>query len=80
MGLAAVRKWLIIHTNPDGFSTDLILDLAKICVEENTCKFLDQFFCPNCGTATGLPHTCEFANIFMWELDEKMWKGWRKKV
>ena len=36
----------------------------------NTCEFLDQFYNPNCGTATGPPHACDFADIFMAELDD----------
>ena len=48
------------------------MDLAQICVDENTCEFLDQYFCPNCGTATGPPHACDFADIFVAELDDKV--------
>ena len=72
MGLAAVRKWLVLHPNPDGLPTELIMELAQICVDENTCEFLGHFYCPNSGTATGPPHACDFADIFMGELDEKM--------
>ena len=55
MGLAAVRKWLVFFPNLEGLCTELIMDLAQICVDENTCEFLGQFYCPNCGTATGPP-------------------------
>ena len=72
MGLAAVRKWLVLFPNPEGLPTELIMELAQICVEENTCEFLGHFYCPNCGTATGPPHACDFADIFMGELDEKV--------
>ena len=41
------------------------MDLGQICVEENATEFLDRFFCPNCLTAAGPPHACDFANIFM---------------
>ena len=43
-------------------------------MDENTCEFLGHFYCPNSGTATGPPHACDFADIFMGELDEKMVK------
>ena len=70
MGLVAIRKWLGLYPNPDGLPVELIMDLAQICVDENTCEFLDQFFSPNCGTATGPPHACDFADIFVAELDD----------
>ena len=70
MGLEAVKKWLRLYPNPDGLPLQLIMDLDLICVEENASEFMDGFFCPNCGTATGPPHACDFADIFMGELDE----------
>ena len=48
------------------------MELGKICVEENPGEFLGRFFCPNSGTATGPPHACDFADIFMGELDKKV--------
>ena len=41
-------------------------------MEENICEFLERYFCPNTGTATGPPHACDFADIFMGELDKVM--------
>ena len=72
MGLAAIKKWLQRFPNPDGLPLQFIMDLGQICVEENACEVLDGFFCPNCGTATGPPHACDFADIFMGALDEKL--------
>ena len=72
MGLAAVKKWLQRFPNPDGLPLQFIMDLGQICVEENTCEFFDRFFCPNCGTATGPPHACDFADSFMGELDKEI--------
>ena len=72
LGLIAVENWLRLHPNPDGLPTNLIVELGKICVQENTCEFLGRFFCPNTGTATGPPHACDFADIFMGELDKIM--------
>ena len=62
----------MLFPNPEGLSTELVMDLAQICVDENTCECLCQFYCPNCGTTTGPPHACDFADIFMGELDEKV--------
>ena len=72
MGLDAIKKILRLYPNPDGLPVELIMELAQICVDENTCEFLDQFLCPNSGTATGPPHACDFADIFMAVLDEKV--------
>jgi hypothetical protein len=56
LALIAVDAWLQLYPNPDGLSRELLMDLGKICVEENSCEFLGRFFCPNTGTATGPPH------------------------
>ena len=72
LGLIAVENWLRLHPNSDGLPSELILELGRICVEENTCGFLERHFCPNTGTATGPPHACNFADIFMGELDKVM--------
>ena len=70
LALIAVDAWLQLYPNPDGLSRELLMDLGKICVEENSCEFLGRFFCPNTGTATGPPHACDLADIFMGELDK----------
>jgi hypothetical protein len=72
MGLAALKKWLQKYPNPDGLPLQFIMELGQICVEENACEFLGRFFCPNCGTATGPPHACDSADIFMGELDQEI--------
>jgi hypothetical protein len=71
IALAAVDEWLRLYPNPDGLSRELLLDLGKICVEENSCAFLNRYLCPNSGTATGPLHACELADIFMGELDKR---------
>ena len=72
MGLDALKNWLELHPNPDGLPTQLILDLGKICCEENSCEFLNRFFSQNQGTSTGPPHACDFVDIFVGELDKKV--------
>jgi hypothetical protein len=69
-GLAALEERLRRHPNPDGLPTPLLLELAKLCLEENSCEFLGRFFCPNSGTATGPPHACEFCDVAMAPLDD----------
>ena len=60
------------HPNPNGISIALLLDLAKICLRENCAEFLGRFLNPNSGTATGPPHACDFCDVAMAPLDEKM--------
>ena len=72
MGLEALKNWLEVHPNPDGLPTQLILDLGKICCEENSCEFLGRFFSQNQGTSTGPPHACDFVDIFVGELDKEV--------
>jgi hypothetical protein len=66
MGLAAIDNWLQLYPDPDGLPRALLIDLGRICVEENSFEFLGRFFCQNTGTATG--HACDLADIFMGEL------------
>ena len=73
--MAAIIRWLELYPNPDGLPTVLILDPHKMCVKENPCQFLGIYFCPNSGTATGPPHACDFADIFMGELDKVVVDG-----
>ena len=61
-----------VISKPDGLPVTFGMELGQMCVEKNACKFLDRFLCPNCGTATGPPHTCDFADIFIEELDLKI--------
>ena len=48
------------------------MELARICLSENTCEFLQRFFNPNSGTATGPPHAGEFCDIAMAPLDREV--------
>ena len=49
-GLEALKERLQLHPNPEGIPATLLLELAKICLEENSCEFLGRFFCPNWTT------------------------------
>ena len=69
-GVSALEERLGRHPNPEGLPTNLILELTKICLEENSCEFLERFFKPNSGTATGPPHACDFCDVAMAPLDE----------
>jgi hypothetical protein len=69
-GLEALRERLELHPNPEGLPAALLLELAQICLQENSCEFLGRFFCPNSGTATGPPHACEFCDVAMAPLDD----------
>ena len=71
-GMQALKHWLELHPNPDNLPTALLLDLARICLQENCAEFLGRFFNPNTGTATGPAHACDFCDIAMAPLDEEM--------
>ena len=79
IALAAVDEWLRLYPNPDGLSRELMLDLGKLCVEKNSCEFLNRYFCPNSGTATGPPHACDLADSFMGELDKTVVQQFEEK-
>ena len=76
MGLAAVKKWLQKYPNPDGLPLQFIMELGQICVEENACEFLGRFFCPNCGTATGLPMHATLQTFSWGSLTRKLSRSW----
>jgi hypothetical protein len=71
-GLEALADYLGRYPNPEGLPAALILQLARICLEENTCEFLGRFFNPNSGTATGPPHACDFCDVAMAPLDAEV--------
>ena len=72
MGIPAVRRMLQSHPNPEGLPTDMIIKALKICLEENFCEFCGEQFKVNSGTAMGPFHSCDYADIFMSELDDSL--------
>ena len=72
MGVPAVRKRLAENPNPEGLPTDLIIDALEICLEENFCEFCGDHFKVNSGTAMGPCHSCDYADCFMADLDDKL--------
>ena len=72
MGIPAVKRLLDHHPNPDGLPTDLIIDALTICLEENFCEFCNEYFKVNSGTAMGPCHSCDYADCFVGELDDKL--------
>ena len=72
MGIPAVRRLLERYPNPEGLNTDLIIEALKICLEENFCEFCGNYYKVNSGTAMGPCHSCDYADIFMNELDEHL--------
>ena len=72
MGIPAVRRMLERHPNPEGLPIDLIIDALTICLEENFCEFCNQHYKVNSGTAMGPCHSCDYADIFVGELDDKL--------
>ena len=72
MGVPAVRKLLEKYPNPDKLPIDLIIDALEICLEENFCEFCGEYFKVNSGTAMGPCHSCDYADCFVGELDDKL--------
>lgn len=72
MGIPAVRRKLEENPNPEGLPTDLIIEALQICLEENFCEFCGEHFKVNSGTAMGPCHSCDYADCFMAELDDKL--------
>ncbi len=50
----------------------MIIEALKICLEENFCEFCGEQFKVNSGTAMGPCHSCDYADIFMSELDDSL--------
>ena len=71
-GVPAVERLLERFPNPDGLPSDLIIEALKICLEQNVCEFCGKLYRPNSGTAMGPCHSCDYVDIFMGELDEKL--------
>ena len=72
MGIPAVKRLLESNPNPDGLSTDLITEALTICLEKNFCEFCGEHFKGNSGVHMGPCHACEYADIFVGELDEQI--------
>ena len=72
MGIPAVRRLLRSHPNPDGLSTNFIIEALEICLEDNFCEFFGEYFIVNSGTAMGPCHSCDYADCFVDELDCKL--------
>jgi len=77
MGIPAVRTLLEKFPNPDGISTDCIIEALKLCLTLNVCSYTpgegDTILAKPCqGIAMGPAHACDFVDIFMNDLDEKL--------
>ena len=77
MGLPAVKKQLENFPNPFGFSSDAIVEALHIAIDHNTSRYTKLngetiFARPNRGTAMGPSHACDYVDIFMNEIDEKL--------
>ena len=72
MGIPAVKRLLESNPNPDGLSTDLITEALTICLEKNFCEFCGEHFKGNSGVQMGPYHACDYADIFVGELDEQI--------
>ena len=74
MGIPATKRLLEKYPNPEGLSTNLIIEALTICLEENFCEFCGEYFKGNNGVQMGPCHACDYCDIFVGELDDELVK------
>lgn len=77
MGVPAVAKMLKKHPSPSNVSKECVVEGLKITLNNNVCAYTDGagetiIASPNHGTAMGPCHACDYVDIFMGELDQKL--------
>ena len=76
MGIPATEELLLEHPTPLTVPTNCIMEALSISLDNNAAQFTDAnstiYAKPNHGIAMGPPHACDFVDIFMGKLDEKL--------
>ena len=77
MGVPATQALLEKHPNPDGIPTPCILEALQLCLDLNACMYTSgdgsSFIAkPSQGVAMGPCHACDYVDVFMNELDQKL--------
>ena len=76
MGIPAIRKMLKKFPSPHNTDTKCITEALSIALDNNVCQHSDgettTYARPNQGTAMGPNHACDYVDVFMSELDEKL--------
>eukprot|EP00745_Piridium_sociabile_P026140 TRINITY_DN41575_c0_g2_i2.p1 TRINITY_DN41575_c0_g2~~TRINITY_DN41575_c0_g2_i2.p1 ORF type:complete len:978 (-),score=173.11 TRINITY_DN41575_c0_g2_i2:3-2936(-) len=77
MGVPAVDKMLKKHPSPINESSACIVDALRMTLQHNPCYYTTGqqetiYASPNQGTAMGPCSACDYVDVFMGELDEKL--------
>jgi hypothetical protein len=79
MGVPATRRMLEAHPTPLDVPTQCVMEALQIALDNNVCQYtpddgITVYAKPNMGTAMGPAHSCDYVDIYMGELDEKLVK------
>ena len=79
MGVPAVKKMLIEHPGPNGYPIECVIEALQLCLTCNGGRYttgdgVTHYIKPIRGTAMGPCHACDYCDVFMGELDEKLIK------
>ena len=77
MGVPAVKLQLSKFPSPLDIPKDCIVEALEIALNNNSCEYTDgegkrTNAAPNSGTAMGPCHACDYVDVFMGQLDEKL--------
>lgn len=77
MGVPATRRMLKEHPSTLNVPTQCIIEALELALDNNVCGYTPSdgttvYAQPNMGTAMGPAHSCDYVDIYMGELDEKL--------
>ena len=76
MGIPATAKQLILHPSPHKVPAKCIIEALDIALNNNACRYVTDtetiIAKPNRGTAMGPCHLCDYVDVFMAELDDRL--------
>ena len=76
IGIPSVKHMLNKFPSPHNIDTKCITEALSIALDNNVCKYTDgqiiTYARPNQGTAMGPNHACDYVDVFMSELDDKL--------
>ena len=77
MGIPATRKMLDQHPSTLSVPTACVMEALEIALNNNVSQYTPGdgqtvYATPNMGTAMGPAHSCDYVDVYMSELDEKL--------
>ena len=70
--IESVRKRHQENPGPLGMSTNFLVEGLKLCLKCNCVQFQDKFYIPCRGCAQGTCHACDFTDIWIGDITEKL--------